>query len=597
MAELSFNERLQPSLLDRLTDEAPEQREEARSRRVISLARLRKLVRRDLAWLLNAGHMEPLVDLSPYPAVRESALNFGIPDLSGSAVADLDREDIERIIKNAVLTYEPRILAKSLRVRADISADRMNQNAIVFEIEGQLWAQPMPAELFLKTEVDLGTGQVDVRDAADMAGGVLPTALVDPGFLRFYNNELQHLRDMGAEFAREYPKIAGRIGLDELECADPYVERLLEGFAFLAARLQLKIDKEYERFTQHLFEIVFPHFLAPVPSMCVARFEPDMNEGSLCDGFEIPRDTPLRGRIGRGEQTACEFRTRQQVTLWPIEVEAAQFLATRGDVAALGIDPPGATRSGLRLRLKTTGGFKFNETALDSLVLYLNGSGERVAALMEQLHAACVGYFVRDAGDGEHRKRFIGADRIDMPGFSQDEAVLPYGYRSFHGYRLVQEYFAFPERFNFVRFDGLAPIVSATEGNSIDLIFAFDRKADRLENTLDADNFVLNCAPVVNLFPRHCDRIHVSERDTELHVVPDRTRPMDFELHTITSVQGYRTGVHEGEAFKPFFWSHDRVADRAHSLRFIPSTVCRASFLHGSNAMAPAPATSAASCF
>jgi len=171
MAELSFNERLQPSLLDRLTDEAPEQREEARSRRVISLARLRKLVRRDLAWLLNAGHMEPLVDLSPYPAVRESALNFGIPDLSGSAVADLDREDIERIIKNAVLTYEPRILAKSLRVRADISADRMSQNAIVFEIEGQLWAQPMPAELFLKTEVDLGTGQVDVRDAADMAGG------------------------------------------------------------------------------------------------------------------------------------------------------------------------------------------------------------------------------------------------------------------------------------------------------------------------------------------------------------------------------------------------------------------------------------------
>jgi len=388
---------------------------------------------------------------------------------------------------------------------------------------------------------------------------------VDPGFLRFYNNELQHLRDMGAEFAREYPKIAGRIGLDELECADPYVERLLEGFAFLAARLQLKIDKEYERFTQHLFEIVFPHFLAPVPSMCVARFEPDMNEGSLCDGFEIPRDTPLRGRIGRGEQTACEFRTRQQVTLWPIEVEAAQFLATRGDVAALGIDPPGATRSGLRLRLKTTGGFKFNETALDSLVLYLNGSGERVAALMEQLHAACVGYFVRDAGDGEHRQRFIGADRIDMPGFSQDEAVLPYGYRSFQGYRLVQEYFAFPERFNFVRFDGLAPIVSATEGNSIDLIFGFDRKADSLENTLDADNFVLNCAPVVNLFPRHCDRIHVSERDTELHVVPDRTRPMDFELHTITSVQGYRTGVHEGEAFKPFFWSHDRVADRGHS--------------------------------
>lgn len=171
MAELSFSERLQPSLLDRLTDEAPEQREEARSRRVISLNRLRHLVRRDLAWLLNAGHMEPLVDLEPYPAVRESVLNYGIPDLSGTAVADLDREEIERIIKNALLTYEPRILARSLRVRADVSADRMNQNAIVFEIEGQLWAQPMPTELFLKTEIDLETGQVEVRDSADMAGG------------------------------------------------------------------------------------------------------------------------------------------------------------------------------------------------------------------------------------------------------------------------------------------------------------------------------------------------------------------------------------------------------------------------------------------
>ena len=388
---------------------------------------------------------------------------------------------------------------------------------------------------------------------------------MDPGFLRFYNNELQHLRDMGAEFAREYPKIAGRIGLDELECADPYVERLLEGFAFLAARLQLKIDKEYERFTQHLFEIVFPHFLAPVPSMCVARFQPDMNEGSLCDGFEIPRDTPLRGRIGRGEQTACEFRTRQKVTLWPIRVDSAQFLATRGDVAALGVNPPGQTRSGLRLTLKATGGFSFNEIAIDALELYINGAGERVATLMEQLHAGCLGYFVRGAAQGENRQRFVSAERVEMPGFRQDEAVLPYGYRSFHGYRLLQEYFAFPERFNFVGFDGLAQIASITDGDTLEIIFAFDRKADSLENTLDADNFVPFCAPAVNLFPRHCDRIHVSERDTELHVVPDRTRPMDFELHTLTSVQGFRTGVHEGDTFKPFFWSHDRVADRGHS--------------------------------
>lgn len=171
MAELSFNERLQPSLLDRLTDERPFEKEEPRSQRVISLARLRKLVRRDMAWLLNAGNMESLADLGAYPAVRNSVLNYGIPDLSGLMVSALSKEDIERMIKNALLVYEPRILANTLRVRADISAERMNQNAIMFEIEGRLWAQPMPAELFLKTEIDLETGQVEVRDAAEFSGG------------------------------------------------------------------------------------------------------------------------------------------------------------------------------------------------------------------------------------------------------------------------------------------------------------------------------------------------------------------------------------------------------------------------------------------
>ena len=170
MADLSLNEKLQPSLLDRLTDERPYEKEEPRSQRVISVTRLRALVRRDMGWLLNAGNLESMVDLESYPEVRNSVLNFGIPDLSGLMVSDLNQEDIERMILDALLAYEPRILANTLRVRADVSSDRMNQNAIMFEIEGRLWAQPMPAELFLKTEIDLETGQVEVRDAAEVAG-------------------------------------------------------------------------------------------------------------------------------------------------------------------------------------------------------------------------------------------------------------------------------------------------------------------------------------------------------------------------------------------------------------------------------------------
>lgn len=169
MGELSHTERLQPSLLDRLTDEAPDEQAESRSRRVISMNRLRSLVRRDLAWLLNTGHMEALQDLSDFPEVQRSVLNYGLPDLSGAAVSGLSSDQIERMVKTAILTFEPRILTNSLDIRSEVSPDNMNRNAIVFEIVGQLWAQPMPAELFLKTEMDLESGDVEVVDAAGSA--------------------------------------------------------------------------------------------------------------------------------------------------------------------------------------------------------------------------------------------------------------------------------------------------------------------------------------------------------------------------------------------------------------------------------------------
>jgi type VI secretion system protein ImpF len=171
VAELTYTERLQPSLLDRLTDEAPGDKQESRNRRVISMSRLRKLVRRDLAWLLNCGHMESLQDLSEYPEVQRSVLNYGLPDLSGLAVSGLTEDQIEREVKNAILTFEPRILANTVRVRSEVSPEQMNRNAIVFEIVGQLWAQPMPTELFLKTELDVETGDIQVVDAAGGRSG------------------------------------------------------------------------------------------------------------------------------------------------------------------------------------------------------------------------------------------------------------------------------------------------------------------------------------------------------------------------------------------------------------------------------------------
>ena len=143
---------------------------------------------------------------------------------------------------------------------------------------------------------------------------------MNPRFLRYYNQELQHLREAGGEFAKEFPKIAGRLGLDGFDCADPYVERLLEGFSFMAARVQMKIDDEFPRFTQHLSELVYPQFLAPTPSMAVVQLQPDLSSPSLKGGFLVPRGSALRSVLGKGEVTACEYRTAHDTTLWPLEL-------------------------------------------------------------------------------------------------------------------------------------------------------------------------------------------------------------------------------------------------------------------------------------
>ena len=156
---------------------------------------------------------------------------------------------------------------------------------------------------------------------------------MDPRLLEFYNAELQHLREMGAEFAEEFPKIAARLSMSGLEVADPYVERLIEGVGFLAARVQLKLHAEFPRFTQALLEIVYPHYLAPTPSMLVAQLKPDTNEPGLADGTRsVPRGSTLRGLLAGDEVTACEFRTAHDVTLWPLELTAATYFSFAPDL-------------------------------------------------------------------------------------------------------------------------------------------------------------------------------------------------------------------------------------------------------------------------
>jgi type VI secretion system protein ImpF len=167
MPELTPQERLQPALLDRLTDEEPHKQQETRERRVMTKAQLRRAVLRDLAWLFNATRLEASVDLSDAPAARRSVINFGLPALSGRSAAAIDVIELERSIRQAIIDFEPRILPGSLRVKALVHASAVDHhNVIGVEIHSQLWAQPVPLELLVRTEIDLETGKVEIQDLA-----------------------------------------------------------------------------------------------------------------------------------------------------------------------------------------------------------------------------------------------------------------------------------------------------------------------------------------------------------------------------------------------------------------------------------------------
>lgn len=378
---------------------------------------------------------------------------------------------------------------------------------------------------------------------------------MDSRLLHYFNRELQHLREMGGEFAREFPKIAGRLGLDEFACVDPYVERLLEGFAFLAARVRLKLDAEFPRFTQSLLETVYPHYLAPTPSMLVAQFHPDLTNSALSDGFLLPRDTVLRSIIGKGEQTACEYRTGHDVTLWPIRVAEAQFHTQ--DLATLEVPQRLAAKGGIRIRLQCTADLAFSELKLDTLSFYLRGSDETTMHIYEQLFAHAVGVVIQSANKPVQWRELLAESAIRPVGFADREALLPYGPRSFLGYRLLKEYFAFPQRYLFVELRGLAAVAQDCQDSELDIVILLDNPDPELEGRVEAETFALFCSPAVNLFPKRADRIHLSDRFSEFHVVPDRTRPLDFEVYEIHRVIGHGATAGEEQEFLPFYSATD----------------------------------------
>ncbi|MBC8736031.1 type VI secretion system baseplate subunit TssF [Paraburkholderia sp. UCT31] len=379
---------------------------------------------------------------------------------------------------------------------------------------------------------------------------------MDPRFLDYYSRELTYMREMAGEFAAQHPKIARRLGMEGIDVADPYVERLIEAFCFMSARTQIKLDAEFPRFTQRLLEVVYPNYVAPTPSIAVAQLRPSLREGDFTRGLKVPRQSMLRSAIPPGEQTACEFRSSQDVTLWPIEIAEARLSAVPPDIPDTDrhLLPHLQLRGALRLRLRTTGEVKFNQmTDFDRLPIYIGGD-ERIAShLFELIHAGSVASVVRAYGASRDEGHVVAKTPVEFEGLQAQQGLLPLTWNTFHGHNLLQEYFACRQRFYFFALTQLAAGLARVDSKEAEVVLLLDRLPEELAAHVDAARFLLFCTPVINLFRKRTDRVEINRAQTDFHLLADRTRPLDYEIFSVSRVFGQRAQTSLEVEFNPLY--------------------------------------------
>lgn len=378
---------------------------------------------------------------------------------------------------------------------------------------------------------------------------------MNPRLVEYYNRELAYLREVGAEFAAAFPKVAGRLALRDLEVADPYVERLLEGFSFLTARVQMKMDAEFPRLSQRILEMVCPHYLAPTPAMVVVQMSPSEVEGNVADGFCLPAGSMLRSRKTAEDQTPCDFRTGHDVTLWPIALTRAALGGAPLDLQLSRMRLPAEAAGHLRFELATQGAMEFGHLAMDRIDLYIHATDAVASHLQELLHQSVLSIVVHDPQDPTKVYGQLPARALHAEGYEQSQALLPYSHRAFQGHRLLHEYFAFPPRFRFFSLRGMAETLRQVTSKRVAITLLLRKAQPDLEAVVDHQKFLLHCTPAINLFERMADRIHVSSDVNEYHVVMERTRPRDFEVYNVLSVTGHQEGKVNDRDFVPLYTS------------------------------------------
>ena len=290
--------------------------------------------------------------------------------------------------------------------------------------------------------------------------------------------------------------------------------------------------------------------------MMIAELQPDMDNANLADGHVIPRHTMLRSKFAEGAQTACVYRTSADLTLWPVEIGEAEYIDGRGALVAAGVVGSEDARAAIRLRLRRPGKLPIAELSMDRLTIFLGGQGARGWQLHQLLCAENTGLVARSTDRRADWTVDLQA-RIAPRGFDRDEALLPTPRQSFDGYRLLQEYFAMPERFHFVDLPGLTRGLARCAADEMDVYVLLRDGLAEIEAGITPEAFSLNCVPAINLFEKRCDRVQITNRSVEHHVVADRTAPQDFEIHSIMQVKGISADGDDDLDFRPFFSADD----------------------------------------
>ena len=387
-------------------------------------------------------------------------------------------------------------------------------------------------------------------------------------FLEHYDRELKLLYERAREFGEEYAGIAERLGGLTEDKMDPGLVGLLEGAAFMAARVQLKLKSEFSEFTSALLDQLVPNYLAPIPSAVLVQAAPAFEDPGLMSGKIYPAGSYIDAvYVEHEHRVQCRYRLSTELALWPLSLERAEYYSGPAPMQALGLEVMQGTAAGLRLGFhrrttrpvddaadKPLPGGPVSEVQLDDLPIHLVGPMSDAVAVYEQLFANCRRMTVRYLDSfGDARFLPMPMTALQQIGFGQDEKLFDGDDRVFAGFDLLREFFSFPQKFTGFRLTGLRRILASIEAHAFDVLFEFDQPLHRLASVVNPSMFALYAVPAANLFEMNCSRIPVNRNEHEHHVIPDRSRWLEFEAHRIVDVFAHYPGTREKVRVFPLY--------------------------------------------